>query len=158
MRDLGTPVFGRGLFREVVRAFPDRAEFCVARLGVRPVAAALLLHGWGVSEVPSASSLRQYNPTCANMLMYWHLLERAVARGQATFDFGRTSPGSSHFQFKKQWGAAPESAEWQYYVRRGSASDMRPDNPRYQTFIRLWQRLPVALASLIGPPIVRGIP
>ena len=55
------------------------------------------------------------------MLMYWHLLERAVERGQGTFDFGRSSPESNTYQFKKQWGAVPAPAEWQYYVRSGDS-------------------------------------
>jgi FemAB-related protein (PEP-CTERM system-associated) len=158
MRDLGTPVFSRGLFREVLQAFPDRAELCVVWLGRRSVAGALLLHGWGVTEVPSASSLRQYNHTNANMLMYWHLLERAVERGQDVFDFGRSSEGSSTYRFKKQWGATMAPAEWQYYLRQGGVKDMRPDNPRFGLLIRLWRRLPVWLTRLLGPPVVRGIP
>ena len=158
MRDLGTPVFSRRLFRSILRRFPDRAELCVVRHGERPVAAALLVHGWGVTEVPSASSLRQFNATSANMLMYWRLLERAIERGQAIFDFGRSSPDSGTFRFKKQWGAAPELAEWQYYVRQGAASDLRPENPKYQRMIRMWQRLPVGLTRFIGPIVVRGIP
>jgi FemAB-related protein (PEP-CTERM system-associated) len=158
MRDLGTPVYGRGLFRGVLRHFPQHAEFCVVRHEARPVAAALLLHGLGVTEVPSASSLREYNLACANMLMYWHLLERAVRRGQAVFDFGRSSVDGNTFRFKKQWGAEPSPATWQYYVRKGSIAAVRPDNPRYGRMIRIWQRLPVALTRLLGPPIVRGIP
>ena len=122
------------------------------------MAAALLLHGWGITEVPSASSLREFNPTCANMLMYWHLLERSVQRQQAFFDFGRSSEDSPTFRFKKQWGALPAQAEWQYSLRAGSVSDMRPDNPRYQRLIRLWQRLPVRLTRWLGPWVVRGIP
>jgi hypothetical protein len=39
MRDLGTPVYGRGLFRAVLEQFPDRAELCVVRAGRRPAAA-----------------------------------------------------------------------------------------------------------------------
>lgn len=158
MRDLGTPVFSRKLFQAIVRQFPGRAEFCVVLAEGRPAAAALLLHGWGVTEVPSASSLRRYKPSCANMLMYWNLLERAVLRGQSAFDFGRSSPESNTYQFKKQWGAAPEPAHWQYHLRSGDASETRPENPRYQRLIRTWQRLPVALTRWIGPPIVRGIP
>lgn len=158
MRDLGTPVFSRRLFQAIVRQFPGRGEFCIVRADGRPAAAALLLHGWGVSEVPSASSLRRYNPSCANMLLYWNLLERAVGRAQAAFDFGRSSPGSNTYQFKKQWGAAPHPAHWQYHLRSGSVSDMRPDNPRYQRLVRLWRKLPVPLTRWIGPPIVRGIP
>ena len=158
MRDLGTPVYGKRLFRCALRQFPGQAELCVVRADDRAVAAALLLHGEGVTEVPSASALKEFNRTSANMLLYWNLLERALARGQAVFDFGRSTPDSGTFHFKKQWGAQPEPAEWQYYRRSGAVSDVRPDNPRYQRLIRLWQRLPVSLTRLLGPAIVRGIP
>ena len=158
MRDLGTPVYGRPLFRAVLGTFPGRAELCVVRSGEEPVAAALLLHGDGVTEVPTASSLRAFNPTCANMLMYRHLLDRAVERGQAVFDFGRSTADGPTFQFKKQWGAAPHPAVWQYAVRSGEVGEMRPDHPRYRRAVRVWQRLPVPLTRYLGPHIVRGIP
>jgi FemAB-related protein (PEP-CTERM system-associated) len=158
MRDLGTPVYGKRLFARVLEEFPGRAEICVVRAGKLPVAAALLLHGWGVSDVPSASSLRSHNHTCANMLMYWNLLARATERGQALFDFGRSSQDSPTFRFKKQWGATPASAEWQYYLRAGGVRDMCADNPRYRRLVRIWQWLPVLVTRMIGPRIVRGIP
>jgi FemAB-related protein (PEP-CTERM system-associated) len=158
MRDLGTPTYGKKLFASMLEQFPERTELCVVRAERKPVAAGLLLHGWGVTEVPSASSLRSYNSTCANMLLYWNLLQRTVERGQAVFDFGRSSQDSPTFRFKKQWGAAPVPAAWQCYARSGSSADMRPDNPSYGRLIRIWQRLPLWLTRLIGPAIVRGIP
>jgi FemAB-related protein (PEP-CTERM system-associated) len=158
MRDLGTPVYSIELFRAALRQFPDRVELCVVRLGTKAVAAGMPVHGWKTTEIPSASSLRPYNSTNANSLMYWNLLERAIERGQETFDFGRSTPGTSVCSFKEQWGAKPEPAEWQYYVRAGNSNDMRPDNPRYQRLINLWRRMPVGLTRLIGPSIVRGIP
>jgi FemAB-related protein (PEP-CTERM system-associated) len=158
MRDLGTPVYGKRFFAEILQAFPERAEFCVVRKDNKPVAGAVLFHGWGVTEVPSASSLREYNATNANMLMYWHLLERTIARGNSVFDFGRSSEGSNTYKFKTQWGAQPHPAIWQYYLRTAAADEMRTENPRYQRRIRLWQRLPVFLTRWLGPHIVRGIP
>lgn len=158
MRDLGTPVYGKQLFRSIVSRFPDAAELCVVRLGRRPVSAALLVHGAGRTEVPSASSLRAFNHTNANMLMYWHLLRRALERGQSEFDFGRSTADGSTYRFKKQWGAQPEPAAWQFYVRKGDAGEMRPDNAKYQGLIRAWRRLPVGVTRVLGPVIVRGIP
>jgi FemAB-related protein (PEP-CTERM system-associated) len=158
MRDLGTPVYGRSLFAAALAAFPDDAEVCLVRDGPRPVASALLLHGRGVTEVPTASALKEYNPTAANMLMYWHLLQRAVGRGQRVFDFGRATVGGNTYRFKKQWGATPHPAVWQYCLKDGDVTDMRPDNPRYQHAVRLWRRLPVGLTRYLGPVIVRGIP
>lgn len=158
MRDLGTPVYGQELFRSVLREFGTGAELCVVRAGDKAIAAGLLLHGAGITEVPSASSLREFNSTCANMLLYWHLLTRAIERGQSVFDFGRCSIDGNTYRFKKQWGAEPAPATWQYYVRKGDPTAMRPDNPKYQRFIRCWQRLPVWLSRWLGPRIVRGIP
>ncbi len=158
MRDLGTPVFGRKLFDSILLEFAGDAELCVVRSASRPIAAALLVHGPGTTEVPSASSLRSHNATNANMFMYWHLLQRAIARGQGVFDFGRSSRDSNTFRFKKQWGAEPEPAAWQYYVRQGSASDMRRESGKYDRMVRIWRRLPLPVTRWIGPSIVRGIP
>jgi FemAB-related protein (PEP-CTERM system-associated) len=158
MRDLGTPVYAKRFFRAILSSFADRAEFCVVRHGRETAAAALLLHGWGVTEVPSASSLRSFNHTNANMLMYWHLLLRAIERRQRAFDFGRSTKDGSVYRFKKQWGAVPLPAEWQYYLRRGDIREMRPENPRYDQLKAAWKRLPVPLANWLGPRIVKGIP
>ena len=121
-----------GLRPEVVsRDFcpiPQQAEFCVVRMEGKPIAAALLVHGPGLTEVGNAGSLRPYNSTNANMLMYWHLLKRAIERGNRVFDFGRSTIDSNTFRFKKQWGAEPHAATWQYYVRRGTISDMRRES------------------------------
>ena len=158
MRDLGTPVYPQGLFREILDAFGHDAELCLVRDGERPIAGALLVHEAAATEVPSASSLRSYNASCANMLMYWQLLQRAIERRQPVFDFGRSSAQSNTFRFKKQWGAQPEPAVWQYYLRQGAIDQMRPDSPKYRRKIWVWQHLPVWLTRWIGPAIVRGIP
>jgi FemAB-related protein (PEP-CTERM system-associated) len=158
MRDLGSPVFGRKLFGAILRTFPGAAEICLIRAGTKPVAAALLLHGWGTTEVPTASALKAFNPGNVNMLMYYHLLRRAIERKQRLFDFGRSTTEGNTFKFKKQWGALPYPATWQYHVLSGEVAEMRPDHPRYRRAIRLWQRFPVGLTRHLGPLIVRGIP
>ena len=158
MRDLGTPIYGRRLFEEILTTFPNDAELCILRDGAKPVAGALLLHGPGVTEVPSASSLRDYNASCVNMVMYARLLERAVERRQTIFDFGRSTADGPTFKFKKQWGARPSPTAWQFHYRTGRSTEVRPDDARYRRLIRIWQRLPVKLTQVLGPPIVRGIP
>jgi serine/alanine adding enzyme len=158
MRDLGTPVYSASLFESILGAFPGTSELCVVRLGSKPVAGALLLHNRGITEVPSASSLREFNATGANMWMYWQLLQRAIERGSETFDFGRSSLESGTFKFKEQWGAVPHPAVWQYYVRSGAPEDMRPTSPKRQRLIQAWQKLPVWVTRWVGPSIVRGIP
>lgn len=166
MRDLGTPVYPRKLFEAILQRLEGYAELAVVELTAerRPVAGALLVHDpeWlgapRYTAVPSASSLRRYNATNANMWMYHHLLVRAIEKGSQYFDFGRSSVDSGTYRFKKQWGAQPEATVWQYHVRRGSMDAVRPDNPRYRWRVELWKRLPVWLTRLAGPWIVRGIP
>lgn len=158
MRDLGTPVFPVDLFRNIARAADGNAEFGVVRLDDVPIAACLATHGDGLTEIPSAASLRAYRKTAANSLMYWSAIERAIERGQSEFDFGRSTLGGATYIFKKKWGASACPVTWQYYLRRGDTQSMRPDNKRFALAIQLWQRLPVAATRMLGPMIVRGIP
>ncbi|MFY8200218.1 MAG: FemAB family XrtA/PEP-CTERM system-associated protein, partial [Pirellula staleyi] len=139
MRDLGTPVYSKKLFRKILEHFPSDAELCCVRTQAEPVAAALLVHGRGVSEVLSASSLRSFSSKNPNMVMYWHLLQRAIARGSQVFDFGRSTINENTFRFKKQWGAVPSAAVWQYYVRKGRCDAVRPENGRFSLAIRTWK-------------------
>ncbi len=158
MRDLGTPVFSPKLFDAILDEFDGDAELCIVRCDRFPIAGAIVVHRNGITEVPSASSLREHNSTNANMWMYRQLLSRAIERGSRTFDFGRSSEGSGTYRFKAQWGAQPHAATWQYYVRKGSADDMRPDAGNKQALVQIWKKLPVSLTRIIGPSIVRGIP
>jgi FemAB-related protein (PEP-CTERM system-associated) len=158
MRDLGTPVYGKSFFVAILKQFPSQAELCCLRSGKQPVAVALLLHGKHVTEVPSASSLRRFHSENPNMVMYWSLLQRAIARGSKVFDFGRSTFDENTFRFKKQWGATPSPAVWQYFVRKGQSDAMRPVSGKFSLAIRTWRQLPVGVTRFIGPLIVRGIP
>ncbi len=158
MRDLGTPVFSRQFFASVLRHFGPAAEFCIVNLNDRPIAAALLLHGRGITKVPCASALREFSATNANMFMYWQLLKRAVDRSQATFDFGRSTVGSGTERFKSQWDAVAAPAHWIRYVRGGKRADLRKESGSFALLSRAWKRLPLPLAEWLGPQIVRGIP
>jgi hypothetical protein len=35
--------------------------------------------------------------------------------------------------------------------------ELNPLNPKLQLFVGLWKRLPLPVAAVLGPPIVRGI-
>lgn len=158
MRDLGTPVFGRNLFRAILASFRGEAELCVVRDASKPIAGALLVHGKGSTIVPSAASLHAFNSTNVNDWMYWRLLTRAIERGQAAFDFGRCTPGGNTFAFKKKWGAEPEPAVWQYCVRKGDVGAVRLEGGKYDRAVNVWRRLPLSLTRVVGPLVVRGIP
>ncbi|MBD3673134.1 MAG: FemAB family PEP-CTERM system-associated protein [Planctomycetaceae bacterium] len=158
MHQLGTPVYSRKLFESILQVFSEDAEICCVRNGGQTIASGLLIHGRTITEVPSASSLVEYNSQNANMVLYWHLLTRAIERGSSCFDFGRATRESGTHRFKKQWGAEESPTAWQYYVRRGSAGDLRPDSSKNQRRVEMWKKLPLWVTKWYGPTIVRGIP
>lgn len=159
MRDLGTPVYSKALFEEVLRVFPDNAHVHVIRLQDTPVGAAVTYHAGGMMEMPWASSVRDYNSLCPNHLLYWSIIQFAAATGHAVLDFGRSTPGEGTFKFKEQWGAQPLALHWEYVLAAGEAMpDVSPANPKFQAAIEIWKRLPLPLATRIGPHVVRGIP
>jgi FemAB-related protein (PEP-CTERM system-associated) len=159
MRDLGTPVYSTRLFEEVLATFPDRAALHVVRLNDRPVAAGLTLRHRNTVEVPWASSVRDFNHLCPNHLLYWSAIETALAEGVAVFDFGRSTPGEGTYRFKEQWGARPVPLHWEYRLSDGAAlPNLGPGNPKFRLAIEAWKRLPLPIATTLGPHIVRSIP
>jgi serine/alanine adding enzyme len=159
MRDLGTPVYARALFDEVLRAFPGRARVMVVRLEGRPIAAGIGYRTGRLFEVPWASSIREYNALCPNHMLYWHAIESALGEGVEVFDFGRSTPGEGTFKFKAQWGAQPVPLHWEYWLPPGhELPDQGPTNPKFKLAIEGWKRLPLWLANAAGPKIVRWIP
>lgn len=158
MRDLGTPVYSKKFFRNILEAF-DQAKIFIVYSEQKPIAASMVMGLKNRLEIPWASSLRAYNHLCANMFMYWQILKYACESGHAVFDFGRCTPEESTYRFKKQWGAQPVQLNWQYWLANGKPlPEINPHNPKYRTAIKIWQKLPVGVTKLIGPQIVKYIP
>ncbi|MEO5374831.1 MAG: FemAB family PEP-CTERM system-associated protein [Alphaproteobacteria bacterium] len=155
----GTPVFARDYLVELKRAFGPDCEILTAMHGGQPVSSVLsfyfrdrvMPYYAGVS--PAARDLG------ANDFLYWRLMRRAIEeRGCRVFDFGRSKVGTGPYAYKKNWGFEPTPVVHEFHLRKGKAMpDINPLNPRYQLLIALWKRLPLGLANLIGPHIVRSI-
>jgi len=159
MRDLGTPVYGKDFFANLLQTLEGQAWLVVARINGRAVGCAFLTGYKGRMEIPWASTLRRYNHTSINMGMYWKVLEFAVQQGFEVFDFGRCSEGAGTYRFKQQWGAQPLKLYWDYVLPDGEQLPaLNPDNPKFRLMIAVWQRLPVVLTNLLGPHIVKRLP
>ncbi len=159
MRDLGTPVYSKRFFASILEDFPDKANLTIVKHNNEPVAAGFLLGHNDKLEIPWASSLRKANPLGANMFMYRHVLRTAVEQGYEFFDFGRSSKGASTYQYKKQWGAVEHPLYWHYWLKDGDElPELNPNNPKYKIVIKVWQKLPVAVANVVGPQLVRNLP
>lgn len=159
MRDLGTPVYPKRFFSEPFEAFPECMGIVVVLKGDHAVAAGFTSMFRDAVEVPSAGSLSEFRSFCPNHLLYWTVIQHAIHRGLRILDFGRSTPGEGTFLFKDQWGACAEPLCWEYRLRPGSHLPNRsPANPKFAPAIAVWKRLPVGLATMIGPHLVRSIP
>lgn len=157
MRDLGTPAQPRALFEAIAAEFPRDAWFACAWLGGRPVACGAGFR-WGAEfEMTWASSLVECSAVAPNMGLYWAFIERATLEGCAVFNFGRCTSGSGTHRFKRQWGGRDEPLWW-YQLAAGKAATPSPDDGAYAWGPRIWKHLPLPLATVLGPRIVRGIP
>jgi serine/alanine adding enzyme len=159
MRDLGTPVYGKSFFKNVLETFPDSTRIISIVLKDRTIASGLLTWYRDTLEVPWASSIRDFLELCPNNLLYWEAIKFAIDTGSRKFDFGRSTPDEGTYRFKKQWGANPIPLYWQYLLEKGKPMpELNVKNPKFGKAIRIWQKLPVSFTKILGPHIVRNIP
>lgn len=158
MRDLGTPVWGRRFFDALTTEFKGDCDCTVIGKDGRLVAAGLcfyfrdrmILHFLG--NLPAARELGATN------VLLWRLARRAAARGISVFDYGRSKVDSGNFAFKKNCGFTPRPIANEFFLPEGARPpELNPTNPRYGRFIEAWKRLPLAVANLVGPQLMRHI-
>ena len=158
MRDLGTPTQSRGLFEALVEMFPAQVWFGCAYDGARAVAAGCGFRWNDEFEMTWAASLARYNAVAPNMLLYWAFMERAAEQGLAAFNFGRCTPGSGTHRFKQQWGGRDVPLWWYQHAAGQRAATPSPDDRAFSWGPRVWRRLPLPIANMLGPRVVRLIP
>jgi serine/alanine adding enzyme len=158
MRDLGTPVYSKKLFINMLKQNAS-ASIVVIYVKNRAASAGFIL-GWrNTLEIPWASSIKDANNQDNNMLLYWHILQFAIDQKYECFDFGRSSKDASTYKFKKQWGAKEHPLYWHYSLNdQNEIPSITTHNPKYQIAITIWRLLPLWLTKIIGPHIVKYIP
>jgi len=159
VRNLGTPVFPRALFAALFGAFPEETGILLVRRRGVALAAVLTFYDRGEVLPYYGGSLREGWRYGVNDFMYWSLLVRGMELGARIFDFGRSKRGSGSFDFKRHWGFEPTALAYQYaLIRQRSIPDLSPKNPKFSVAIECWKRMPLALATRLGPVLVRYFP
>lgn len=158
VRNLGTPVFGRNYFENLLNTFGRECDVLTVSSSGTPVASVLNFYFKGrvmpfyTGSIPGARKLG------ANDLMYWRLMRHAAARGCTVFDFGRSKVGTGPYDFKKNWGFVPQPLVHQFLLPGGGAMpEINPLNPKYRLMIAAWKKLPLFIANRLGPLVVRDI-
>ncbi len=158
VRNLGSPVFPRTWFEGLLATFQDGADATIVVDAGRPVSAVLNLH-WRNEVLPYyGGGLPTARECQAYDIMYWNVMCRAASRGATIFDFGRSKEGTGAYAFKRNWGFEPTPLAYRFLMREGKEiPEHNPLNPKYRMMIAAWKKLPMPVANLLGPHLVRGV-
>ncbi|MDI6720309.1 MAG: GNAT family N-acetyltransferase [Methanomicrobiales archaeon] len=154
MQRLGTPPHPPALFSALLQEFGDGILIAEAWKGDTPVAALFLLgmrktlvSGWAVSRW-------EYRTSAPNNFIYWHAIQEAIERGYRSFDFGRSLQGSGIHAFKTRWGA--RDVPLRHWVYPAGAGGGMPQ-AEYGRLAKVWSRVPLVAARILGPELRRWI-
>lgn len=155
----GTPALPKRYFEALLSEFGSDCEvLTVSNAEGSPLSSVLSFYfrdevlPYYAGDVESARGL------AANDFKYWDLMRRACQRGVHVFDFGRSKLGSGSYAFKRNWGFEPTPLHYEYCLyRRSAIPQNNPSNSKYKLLISAWRRLPLGLASWLGPFIVRNL-
>ncbi len=160
LRAHGTPFHGERYFELLGKHLGSRVRYSEVRHQERMVAAGITVRFKGSIITPYIGSLAESRALRANYFQYWSLIEHCVEQGLNEFQMGRSPRESTHAKFKKKWGCEERPVYYNYLVvnpRKGYRAVSRP-SPLYVLATRVWQRLPLALTTWVGPRLFRYIP
>ncbi|SFR83392.1 FemAB family XrtA/PEP-CTERM system-associated protein [Sphingomonas jatrophae] len=158
VRNLGTPVFPRRMFAEVLERFGEEADILTVRHDGRAIASVLSLYWRGCVMPYWGGGTAEARTWRANDLMYFALMRHARERGCTSFDFGRSKVGTGAAAFKRNWGFEAVPLAYASRTAAGEAKrEINPLSPKYRMQVALWQKLPLRVANLLGPGISRGL-
>jgi len=152
-RNLGTPIFTKRYFENLMTVFADDSDVAVIRDKNNQPSSAVLNFYFNEQVLPyygggndSARGLKSAD------FMYYQVMCHAQGKGKKWFDFGRSKNDSGPYKYKKNWGMEPKSLYYYYYlVKAEELPNLSPNNPKYKFFIAMWQKLPLKLSQFMGP-------
>lgn len=156
VRNLGSPVFPKKLFYCLKQEYGENCEILTIETDQGKAVSSVMTFYFRDEVVPYyGGGTFEARGLAANDFMYWSLMERAASvRHCRIFDFGRSKNGTGAFSFKKNWGFEPKPLNYEFILKNGAEMpDINPLNPKYQLMIKVWKKLPLPLANIVGPLI-----
>jgi FemAB-related protein (PEP-CTERM system-associated) len=156
LRNLVTPVFTDRYLRILLEVFGSDCEILTIRHGKESVASVMSFYFRNEVIPYYGGGTAAARAVAGNDYMYWAVMERARELGKSVFDYGRSKLGTGSYDFKSNWGFEPQPLYYEYYlVKAKSVPSLSPNNPKFSLSIKLWKKLPLGVARLLGPPLAR---
>jgi len=154
VRNLGTPVFSKLLFEQLLRVFPTQCDILTVFHGDQAISSVMSFYYNGRVLPHFGGGLHAARDLKSNDYMYFKLMCHGAGKGCTYFDFGRSKIGSGAYQYKKHWGMEISQANNHYYLNRtDEVPNVNVNNPKYALAIKVWKKLPLPLSQLLGPQL-----
>ena len=152
-RNLGTPIFSKKYFSNLVQAFGSDVDIAVIKDKEGCPSTAVMNFYFNDTVLPyygGGNSDSRYIKSAD--FMYYQVMCNARSNGYTRFDFGRSKNDSGPFKYKKNWGMEPRPLHYYYHlVKADDLPNLSPNNPKYRMFISMWQKLPLKVSQMVGP-------
>ncbi|MCJ8321262.1 MAG: FemAB family PEP-CTERM system-associated protein [Colwellia sp.] len=152
-RNLGSPIFSKNYFKELVNVFGDDVDIAVITDKNNKPSTAVMNFYFNEQVLPyygGGNADARYLKSAD--FMYYQVMCSAREKGYSLFDFGRSKNDGGPYKYKKSWGMEPQPLYYYYHlVKAKSLPNLSPNNPKYKFFIALWQKLPLKISQFIGP-------
>lgn len=153
VRNLGTPVFSKKLFKTLLEVFPESSETLIIKDPQGEPVSSVLSFYYKDEVLPyygggnqSARGLK------SNDFMYYQLMQLAHQKGKSRFDFGRSKLDSGAYKYKKNWGMTEQPLNYKIaLIKAKELPNLSPNNPKYRLLIDTWKKLPLPVSNAIGP-------
>lgn len=158
VRNLGTPIFPRGLFAAMLDEFGEQADILTVWHGDRPIASTLSVY-WAETMYPFwGGGIREARELRGNERMFYAYACHALDRGCKRLDLGRSKAGTGPAAFKKNLGyPSRQLTYWRRTLDGSPPRTVNPLDPKYARKTEAWKKLPLPVANMIGPWIARGL-
>lgn len=157
-RNLGTPVFPKRYFQNLLDEFGSDLELCFVNGPDGPLATAMAFYFKDDVQPFYVGSTAAARRVPAYDVLYLKLMCRALERGHGTFDFGRSKTGTGGYDYKTYWGFTPRPLCYEYrLIKAREMPNLNPLNPKYHLMVEAWKRLPLPVSKIIGPMIIGQI-
>jgi FemAB-related protein (PEP-CTERM system-associated) len=156
---LGTPVFSKALFTDLLSHFPKQCRLFGVRKGNKAIAGVLCFYFRDEVIPYYGGSLLESFADAPNNFMYWSLIAQSCAEGLRSFDFGRSKRETGAWKFKSSWSMKVTELPYRYQlIRAKQIPQMSPVDAKFRTPVTLWKKLPFSWTKILGPHVIRWIP
>ena len=153
-RDLGTPTHSKIFYSNIIKKFPNNSQLLVVYKGEKAIATAVVV--WNETTIfhPFAGSLKRYNNTSVNNLLYWKIIQLGIEMGLNCFDMGRSQKEQGTYRYKASWGAEIIPLYYYYFLSEQTKQPKPNDHFTYQLATSLWKKIPLPIANFLGPKLI----